>query len=63
NWRAVVATIIGCFLACAGVQFPALKVLYDYGFFVGFGISFVIYYILMTAFPPAKVQVQLSQAK
>ena len=52
NWRAVVATIIGCGLAWIGLVVPALKPLYDYGWFVGFGVSAVVHYALMKAIPP-----------
>jgi len=52
NWRAVVATLIGCGLAWIGLIVPALKLLYDYGWFVGFGASAAIHYVLMKAFPP-----------
>jgi len=36
NWRAIVATGIGCALAWGGLLIPALKPLYDYAWFVGF---------------------------
>jgi NCS1 family nucleobase:cation symporter-1 len=52
NWRAIVATIIGCGLAWIGLKVPALKPLYDYGWFVGFGAAAVVHYGLMKAFPP-----------
>src|SRR5262249_4074423 len=52
NWRAVVATLIGCGLAWIGLLVPAIKPLYDYGWFVGFGSAAVIHYVLMKAFPP-----------
>jgi nucleobase:cation symporter-1, NCS1 family len=52
NWRAVVATLIGCGLAWIGLKVPQLKPLYDYGWFVGFGASAVIHYSLMKAIPP-----------
>jgi NCS1 family nucleobase:cation symporter-1 len=52
NWRAVVATLIGCGLAWIGLKVPALKTLYNYGWFVGFGASAVIHYGLMKALPP-----------
>ena len=73
NWRAVVATVIGCSLAWAGVVIPALaeefaspgwldstwlgsvipklKLLYDYAWFVGFGASAMVHYVLMKSFP------------
>jgi NCS1 family nucleobase:cation symporter-1 len=52
NWRAVVATLAGCGLAWIGLAVPSLKPLYDYAWFVGFGSSAVIHYVLMKAFPP-----------
>jgi NCS1 family nucleobase:cation symporter-1 len=47
NWRAVVATLLGCFFAWIGLIIPMLGVLYDYAWFVGFGVSFITYLILM----------------
>jgi NCS1 family nucleobase:cation symporter-1 len=52
NWRAVVATLVGCGLAWVGLKVPSLKILYDYGWFVGFGAAAVVHYGLMKAFPP-----------
>jgi len=52
NWRAVVATLIGCGLAWIGLIVPALKTLYNYGWFVGFGASAIIHFVLTKAFPP-----------
>ena len=52
NWRAVVATIIGCALAWIGLVVPALRPLYDYAWFVGFGASAVTHLFLMKLFPP-----------
>jgi len=46
NYRAVVATAVGCACAWIGALVPALKGFYDYGWFVGFGVSLVIYYLL-----------------
>jgi NCS1 family nucleobase:cation symporter-1 len=46
NWRAVVATLVGCALAWIGLAVPALRPLYDYGWFVGFGASAVTHLIL-----------------
>ena len=54
NWRAVAATLIGCGLAWIGWKVPALKPLFDYGWFVGFGTAAVIHYGLMKAFPPQR---------
>ena len=55
NWRAVLATLIGCALAWIGVFIPKLKPLYDYAWFVGFGASALAYWLLMTLMPPADV--------
>ena len=46
NWRAVVATLAGCFFAWIGKFVPSMKVLYDYAWFVGFGVAFVVYFAL-----------------
>jgi NCS1 family nucleobase:cation symporter-1 len=53
NWRAVVATIVGCALAWIGLVVPSLKPLYDYAWFVGFGASALTHYLLMKLSPPA----------
>jgi NCS1 family nucleobase:cation symporter-1 len=47
NWRAVVATILGCICAWIGLIIPTLRPLYDYGWFVGFGVAFVSYLAMM----------------
>jgi NCS1 family nucleobase:cation symporter-1 len=47
NWKAVAATLAGCALAWAGLVIPTLKPLYDYAWFVGFGVAFVLYVALM----------------
>ena len=47
NWRAVAATLAGCALAWDGLVVPALKPLYNYAWFVGFGVSFVLHVVLM----------------
>ena len=52
NWRAVAATIVGCALAWGGLIVPAMKPLYNYAWFVGFGASAVVHYVLMKTFPP-----------
>ena len=55
NWRAVVATMVGCTLAWIGLVVPALRTLYDYAWFVGFGAAGVTHLLLMKAFPPQRV--------
>jgi NCS1 family nucleobase:cation symporter-1 len=52
NWRAVAATLAGCGLAWIGLVVPALRPLYDYGWFVGFGASAVTHLLLMKLAPP-----------
>jgi NCS1 family nucleobase:cation symporter-1 len=52
NWRAVVATLIGCALAWIGIWVPALHVLYDYAWFVGFGVAAITHLLLMKVFRP-----------
>ncbi|HEY8205345.1 MAG TPA: NCS1 family nucleobase:cation symporter-1 [Pyrinomonadaceae bacterium] len=52
NWRAVVATLLGCFFAWIGVFIRALRPLYDYAWFVGFGVSASAYLLLMKMSAP-----------
>jgi NCS1 family nucleobase:cation symporter-1 len=47
NWRAVVATLLGCTLAWIGLVIPALRPLYAYAWFVGFGTAAIAYLLLM----------------
>jgi NCS1 family nucleobase:cation symporter-1 len=49
NWRAIAATLIGCGLAWIGLTVPALRPLYDYAWFVGFGAAFITHLLLMKA--------------
>ena len=46
NPAAVAAMLAGCALAWGGLAIDALKPLWDYGWFVGFGASFVLYLLL-----------------
>ena len=46
NWRAVVATLAGCALAWGGLVFAPLKPLFDYAWFVGFGVAAAVYLLL-----------------
>ena len=52
NWRAVVATLLGCFFAWVGVFVPRLRPLYDYAWFVGFGVAAATYLLMMKLAPP-----------
>ena len=56
NWRAVGALVAGILAAMAGLVFPSLRVLYDYAWFVGFGVAALAYYLSM----PAAAQLDLS---
>jgi len=53
NWLAVAATLIGCTLAWIGLLVPALRSLYDYAWFVGFGAAGLSYLLLMRLSQPA----------
>ena len=55
NWRACLATFLGCFFAWVGLVVEPLKILYDYAWFVGFGVSFFTHWLLMKAFPPQDI--------
>jgi NCS1 family nucleobase:cation symporter-1 len=47
NLRGIAALGAGAAVAFIGLVVPPLRVLYDYAWFVGFAVSFVIYYALM----------------
>jgi nucleobase:cation symporter-1, NCS1 family len=47
NWKAIGALAAGIVVALAGLEVPALSGLYHYAWFVGFGVSFVLYLVLM----------------
>jgi nucleobase:cation symporter-1, NCS1 family len=53
NWKAVLATIVGCALAWGGLVVPALAPLYSYAWFVGFFASGLIYWALSARRRPA----------
>jgi NCS1 family nucleobase:cation symporter-1 len=46
NWRAILALAIGCAVAFVGLIYAPLRALYDYSWFVGFGVSFAAYWML-----------------
>jgi NCS1 family nucleobase:cation symporter-1 len=52
NWHAIVALAAGCVVAFVGLVYPPVRVLYDYAWFVGFGVSFVAYWALMAGGEP-----------
>jgi len=47
NLRAVVALVAGIVVALLGLVVPPLRLLYDYAWFVGFGVSGAVYVLLM----------------
>jgi nucleobase:cation symporter-1, NCS1 family len=49
NWRAMAALASGAGVAFIGLIVPSLRVLYDYAWFVGFGTSFIVYWVMMRA--------------
>jgi nucleobase:cation symporter-1, NCS1 family len=51
NWLALVALAAGAGTALVGLVVPSLRPLYDYSWFVGFAVSFVVYYGLMKTQP------------
>ena len=56
NPRAVAALATGIVVALLGLVIPALRLLYDYAWFVGFGVAGVVYVMLMQrGDAPAKV--------
>src|SRR5579885_2598968 len=57
NWRAVAATLAGCFFAWGGLFIGFMSPLYNYGWFVGFGVALVVHLALMKLLPP-KVSAQ-----
>jgi NCS1 family nucleobase:cation symporter-1 len=46
NLAGILATIIGCALAWGGLVVPPLRPLYDYAWFVGFGVAGISYVAL-----------------
>src|SRR5215813_10668166 len=57
NWRAVVATLIGCACAWIGLVVPKLSPVYNYAWFVGFGAAGLTHLLLMQIAPPVPLQV------
>ncbi|PYU82321.1 MAG: nitrate reductase [Acidobacteria bacterium] len=47
NWTAVAALAAGAGVAFVGLAVPPLRVLYDYAWFVGFLVSFLVYFFLI----------------
>ena len=47
NWCGMIALALGAGTALIGLEVPAVRVLYDYSWFVGFAVSFVTYLAMM----------------
>src|ERR1700723_2234006 len=56
NWLAVIALATGAGTALVGLVIPSLRPLYDYSWFVGFAVSFAVYYSLMRLRGAATIQ-------
>jgi NCS1 family nucleobase:cation symporter-1 len=54
NLRAIAALCIGSAVALAGLVIPSIRVLYDYSWFVGFAVAFVVYWALMNRSHPLR---------
>jgi nucleobase:cation symporter-1, NCS1 family len=52
NWQAIAALVSGAAVAFVGLVVPALRVLYNYAWFVGFLVSFFLYFVLMANVEP-----------
>lgn len=57
NWRAILALGVGCAVAFVGLIYSPVRVLYNYAWFVGFGVSFVAYGVLMAGRSPASTAI------
>lgn len=53
NYAAIVALVAGVVVALIGKIIPSLHWLFDYAWFVGFAVSYVVYYMLMKYAPAA----------
>ena len=47
NPKGIISLAAGVFIALIGLLIPALQFLYNYAWFVGFAVSFVVYYLMM----------------
>jgi NCS1 family nucleobase:cation symporter-1 len=52
HWQAIVALAAGAGVAFVGLAVPAVRVLYNYAWFVGFLVSFLVYFALMNRVEP-----------
>src|ERR1700726_3109969 len=52
NWQAIAALVAGVAVAFIGLIVPPLRVLYNYAWFVGFIVSFFVYFAMMHSAQP-----------
>jgi NCS1 family nucleobase:cation symporter-1 len=52
HWTAIVALAAGAGVAFVGLFVPSLRVLYNYAWFVGFLVSFSVYFALTSRIEP-----------
>ena len=55
HWQGIAALVTGAAVAFAGLAVPAVRVLYNYAWFVGFAVSFAVYFALTRATQPQAV--------
>ena len=55
HWQAIAALLAGAAVAFIGLLVPALRILYNYAWFVGFAVSFLAYFALTRATQPQAV--------
>jgi NCS1 family nucleobase:cation symporter-1 len=63
NPRAIAALVLGVAAALIGLLVPPLRVLYDYAWFVGFGVACGVYAALMRGTPVADLDERSRQAR
>jgi NCS1 family nucleobase:cation symporter-1 len=56
NPKALLALVAGVAVALIGLVVPALRPLYDYSWFVGFGVAFALYALLMRGTPQVRLE-------
>jgi NCS1 family nucleobase:cation symporter-1 len=52
NWTAVLSLAAGAAVAFIGLVVPSLHILYNYAWFVGFAVSFLVYFVLSKKYKP-----------
>jgi NCS1 family nucleobase:cation symporter-1 len=55
HWQAIAALVTGAAVAFIGLLLPLLRTLYNYAWFVGFAVSFCVYFALMKVNQPQAV--------